>query len=871
MDPLATTPADAEVEDVEMTEELSREQQDELLNDEEDGANNTVATPSTLFKAPTAGTTPVSTATPPPSLPTGLLLINQSRKNRAGPSSPALSTSSFTSTVTRNSGSSISRAYWTIKAARTANRAYKKIGSGAGHISATSAQPGSLLQTEDQRYIGAYNIHRYNNSMNISCSFDTGSLKCHTCKGKEGHTVLDRECEDPDYNYTAPRCFALSDQNFPAFLPADGPGDCIKIVRIEDGTLDELASFFLETVKGFAVPAGSVILLSSASHLNWVGIAAYTEDFVRARRKISNCYGDGILILHGISILAGTSDGCPMAGALLHNLADWLNCTSDGQRDITFSRTLSLKYVRAVPTPSAGLTSLFTTQGGGYGSSSTPPASAGSPSASARDILANTDRNTVNRAATGSPSASVAGQGRHQVPIVINAVTGSPSAPVAGHGSANVHSKPSALSHNSQLERGWGRTTANSTYRAKMPCKQDCLDKMVFECSSFSSNWMPINEEEEYNLCSTLVAELNEKFSLDLEESVSCCREVEGEEETPVASAGQHKLRIIVIGASHAERLCKGLLSAGQYAVYVSTKGWRPQDESEEQEELVSNIKEAVDQPWDGATTLVYHLYDNFIYFSSSTPGEKSLPKRGQDGRVHVLGKLVLADKEAVKELVHASVPLLRAGKKTGKIIMSPLPRYIISKCCQDTTHLCNFKKKDYATGMGERLADMEAWIDDYVHGKRIHNFKTLAPTSLLEVSNNEDLDQEALIEVWGKDPVHMTGTGYVKVGEALVKWIGEGHKMTRAAEDEDAQRDRKSSTGGQGGGQRTEDLSLSRRDWIQRSSTMAHRSQPWQQQQNWRGRGGQHHQDNRGRGGYRGRGYNPDSNRRGGEKYRPY
>ena len=40
----------------------------------------------------------------------------------------------------------------------------------------------------------------------------------------------------------------------------------------------------------------------------------------------------------------------------------------------------------------------------------------------------------------------------------------------------------------------------------------------------------------------------------------------------------------------------------------------------------------------------VFQLYDSSVYFSSSESGELSLPKRGEDGRYHVMGELAYAE-----------------------------------------------------------------------------------------------------------------------------------------------------------------------------------------------------------------------------------
>jgi hypothetical protein len=65
---------------------------------------------------------------------------------------------------------------------------------------------------------------------------------------------------------------------FPGFPPGGGGGECMKIIRIEDAALQELATALLEATRGFIVPVGTMVVLSSASHLAWVGATAYARE-----------------------------------------------------------------------------------------------------------------------------------------------------------------------------------------------------------------------------------------------------------------------------------------------------------------------------------------------------------------------------------------------------------------------------------------------------------------------------------------------------------------------------------------------------------------------------------------------------------------
>jgi hypothetical protein len=95
----------------------------------------------------------------------------------------------------------------------------------------------------------------------------------------------------------------LSDQNFPSVIPVEGEGDCFKIIQVENASLSDLTMVFLAALESFTVPAGTIVLISSVSHLAAVGMAAYAEDLVRAFRAIRAVYTNGVTVLHGIPLL----------------------------------------------------------------------------------------------------------------------------------------------------------------------------------------------------------------------------------------------------------------------------------------------------------------------------------------------------------------------------------------------------------------------------------------------------------------------------------------------------------------------------------------------------------------------------------------
>ncbi len=144
----------------------------------------------------------------------------------------------------------------------------------------------------------------------------------------------------------------LADQCFPPALPPTGDGECLAIVRIENGSLIELADSFLEITKGFDMPVGSVVVLSSLTYLARVGTATYAEELVRSLARIRDAYASSVRIVHGFPVLIGGLDDESVIRSILeielwlsdsdkrrmhslpntsaHYISEWLKTGTDG-------------------------------------------------------------------------------------------------------------------------------------------------------------------------------------------------------------------------------------------------------------------------------------------------------------------------------------------------------------------------------------------------------------------------------------------------------------------------------------------------------------------------------------------------------------
>jgi hypothetical protein len=123
------------------------------------------------------------------------------------------------------------------------------------------------------------------------------------------------------------KLFVLSDQAFPPLVPPEATGGCVSIYRIELATLMELARLFVDLHAGASGGAGVVVSLHSLTHLAVVGLAAYTEDLVRAARLIQEkC--EGVQVVAGAPLLMGDAGDAQLARSLFE-MAGWVSSLRD--------------------------------------------------------------------------------------------------------------------------------------------------------------------------------------------------------------------------------------------------------------------------------------------------------------------------------------------------------------------------------------------------------------------------------------------------------------------------------------------------------------------------------------------------------------
>jgi hypothetical protein len=212
----------------------------------------------------------------------------------------------------------------------------------------------------------------------------------------------------------------------------------------------------------------------------------------------------------------------------------------------------------------------------------------------------------------------------------------------------------------------------------------------------------------------------------------------------------------------------------------------------------------------DVRTVVIYSIFDNNTFFCAGEDGSRTLPAKNGDDRYHVAGRLVVAGHDVIKSLVNMSIPLLRAGGEREKIILSPLPRYIIP-CCGDEAHITNRGEPNFKQDLMSQLAEAKKSIKDLVFGKKLRKFRVVDPIDLM-YEEDGDGGETRKRGFWKTDPVHPTAGGYQSLLEGIIKTYEESCYNRDYAP-------------GDTRGQRTPEQRRHRRQsWVTEDDTTAHR-----------------------------------------------
>jgi hypothetical protein len=153
-------------------------------------------------------------------------------------------------------------------------------------------------------------------------SFSRNNWCCIACS--VSHAILPRKRNKIQWEGGRAVIF-LADQCMPAILPTED-ASCPAILRVEGGSLNEIGSFFCNTLSDLALPPGSILLLGSLTNLMTEGLLMYIERAVNEVRRFNAMFKGAVTVLpFAPPPLCGISD--PETIRSLFDLSHWLDST----------------------------------------------------------------------------------------------------------------------------------------------------------------------------------------------------------------------------------------------------------------------------------------------------------------------------------------------------------------------------------------------------------------------------------------------------------------------------------------------------------------------------------------------------------------
>jgi hypothetical protein len=256
----------------------------------------------------------------------------------------------------------------------------------------------------------------------------------------------------------------------------------------------------------------------------------------------------------------------------------------------------------------------------------------------------------------------------------------------------------------------------------------------------------PLKQEDETKIVRTLLNELNEKFGVNLDCQPSFERNVPPP--FTVHSAG----RTVFIGASNMGKIAKAAAENGHMVVDLTSGGWTPKTGKIEK---VSETLEKLDLT--GSDTVVIDPMSNSAYLGTDEDG---LPipaeKSDEDGRYHLLGDLQLAPPSAFKNCFKNMERMLVFAGGAKVVFIVPLPRYVISGCCNNSEHVTNRLSGELAAEFAgaEKCLVEAATMGERTGVARIINLLSFFGSG---ESPPQDLTIVDGTSIWAGDGVHLT------------------------------------------------------------------------------------------------------------------
>jgi hypothetical protein len=227
------------------------------------------------------------------------------------------------------------------------------------------------------------------------------------------------------------------------------------------------------------------------------------------------------------------------------------------------------------------------------------------------------------------------------------------------------------------------------------------------------------------------------------------------------ADGDNSKWRFVLVGASHAARLCEVMVGLNMVAATLGTAGWFPNKRNcEKLENDLREFLEGLEPDPERETVVIFSMLDKSYFQARGEDGSYS-PHRLLNGSYHVDGDLVSCPIEHLKFQFELLVPVFKAADNYRRVLLGPVPRYMYSSCCEDPEHAPNRQEEDFLEKLLDNLEKAKRTMRSLAFKHNLKDMKIVNPGRVLEESH-----------LWGQDPVHPTVDGYKLLLNNLVRGL---------------------------------------------------------------------------------------------------
>ena len=269
----------------------------------------------------------------------------------------------------------------------------------------------------------------------------------------------------------------------------------------------------------------------------------------------------------------------------------------------------------------------------------------------------------------------------------------------------------------------------------------------------------------EKKVIEAVLGEVADKLAINLDTSPSLGRE----SASTIGSASSRSF--LVVGSSNAERLAGAMAAKGATVTTVISPNWRVLKGSVDR--LRALLEEEIQRSNPGCVIL--HLLDNTVFFAKSEDGSMVPARRGSDGRYHVDGELAIASKDTLCTMFKTLLPIMELIKGRKRVVVLPMPRYVVASCCGDRDHIPNRAEAGFYRGIQEGLATLCRTFRDFLFVSGMRDTVVFDPCITMRPL--------AASEIWGPDPVHPRPEIYGMLADDLKKVI-DARGVKRSLED---------------------------------------------------------------------------------------